>query len=454
MELERIKQMDKTTFKTSIGAFAGNEHEDAYEFLGIPYAKAGRFEYCKRVDTYEGIFDAGKMGNACPQYRQFYPNLQSRERLFYFNEFRRGLDFTYDEDCLNLNIYMPKNKTACPVILFFHGGGFNSGCNAEEPFRGYELAKRGIVSVFANYRVGVFGYFSHEAIEKRYGRNGNFGLDDQLNAIHWVKEHIKEFGGDENNISIMGQSAGAISVQYHCLNHENEGLFNRAIMMSGGGMFPKFSLPKKANETYDYWHELMELAGCRSFEEFRNADLKTIFDAYEAIKQRRKDSINNMMPVIDGCLLKEGIDQLIKDPLKIDYMIGYTNCDLYAPIMAHIGNRFAYDNGAYVYYFDIDQPGDDNKAFHSCDLRYMFGRLKTSWRPFRKEDEKVSEQMMDYLCSFAENGDPNRQGHTLWQKTDGKNRKVLCFRLNETKMGRPSFIKLTMNMLKRGEPRA
>ena len=78
-----------------------------------------------------------------------------------------------------------------------------------------------------------------------------------------------------------------------------------------------------------------------------------------------------MMPVVDGYLLKDGVDKLISDPLKVDYMIGYTNNDMYAPAMAYIGNRFAIDNGAYVYFFDIDQPGDGNGAFHSSDLRYM-----------------------------------------------------------------------------------
>ena len=423
-------------------------------FSGIPYAEAKRFEYCKRIDHYDDVVDATKMSFACPQYRQYYPHLDNPERMFYYREFREGIDFRYSEDCLDLNIFTPENADKCPVLVFFHGGGFNSGCNEEEPFRGYELAKRGIVSVFANYRVGVLGYFCHEEIESRDHRNGNFGLDDQLQAIRWVKDHIEGFGGDKDNITIMGQSAGAISVQYLCLDHENEGLFQRAVMMSGGGAFPKFALPKKAQETCEYWTQMMELAGCKSFEEFRNADLKVIHDAYEAIKEQRKDSINNMMPVIDGCLIKDGIDRLIDDPLKLDYMIGYTNCDLYAPVMAYIGNRFAKRNGAYVYYFDIDQPGDDNRAFHSCDLRYIFGRLETSWRPFRKEDEKVSKQMLDELASFVRTGDPNGKGLPLWAKTDRRDHKVLCIGLKQSKMGRASYPKLLKNMLTKGNPKA
>ena len=455
--MAHIKQenvMNKITLKTSMGTFLGIEHQDALEFLAVPYAKADRFEYSERIDRYEGVVDATEMGNSCPQYRQYYQNLGNPERLFYYKEFREGIEFKYDEDCLNLNIYTPKNAFGCPVIVYFHGGGFNSGSNGEEPFRGFELAKRGIITVFANYRVGVLGYFSHEEIWKRCHRNGNFGLDDQIQAVRWVKDHIREFGGDQDNIMLLGQSAGAISIQYHCLNHENEGLFQRAGMMSGGGMFPRFALPKRAEDTYEYWHELMDCAGCSDFEAFKNADIKVIHDAYEAIKKKRKDSIYNMMPVVDGYLLKDSVEKLISDPLKVDYMIGYTNNDMYAPVMAHIGNRFARDNSAYVYYFDIDQPGDSNGAFHSSDLRYMFGRLDTSWRPYRDRDREVSKQMTDYLANFSRNGDPNGAALPVWRKTDRKNGKVLCFSLYETEMGRPSYLKLIKNMMTKGAPKA
>ena len=446
--------MNNTILKTAIGSFKGNSYEGVNEYLGIPYAKAKRFEYSELIHSYEDVFDATKMGNACPQYRQFYPHLDSLERLFYYREFREGIEFNYDEDCLNLNIYTPVKTDKCPVIVFFHGGGFNSGANSEEPFRGMRIAEKGVIIVYANYRVGVLGYFTHEEVQEKYGRCGNYGLDDQLQAIRWVKQHINEFGGDSDNIMVMGQSAGAISVQYLCLNHENEGLFNKAGFMSGGGMFPKFALPRKASETYDYYRQLMELAGCKSFEEFKNADLKVIHDAYEEIKKLRKDNVYNMMPVIDGYLLKDDIDKLIGDPLKIDYMLGYTSNDMYAAMMAYIGNRYARANGAYVYYFDIEQPGDDNGAFHSSDIRYMFDRLESSWRPFKDRDREISKQMVAYLANFAKNADPNGEGLPLWTKTDRKNRKVLWITPEYTRMKAPTYWKPLKNMLTKGEPKA
>ena len=90
--------MEDIILKTSIGTFIGKQHEDTYEFLGIPYAKAGRFEYSTLINSYIDITDATKMGKACPQYRQYYPNLDSPERLFYYKEFRQGIEFTYDSN--------------------------------------------------------------------------------------------------------------------------------------------------------------------------------------------------------------------------------------------------------------------------------------------------------------------------------------------------------------------
>lgn len=440
--------------KTSLGELAGLESEDCYEYLGVPFAQAGRFSYAEPVDSWKGELDATEFGPACPQYRQYYPQLDNPERLFYHREFREGMTFLYDEDCLNLNIYVPKEAVNCPVILYFYGGGFNSGCNKEQPFRGYAFAKCGIITVFANYRVGIFGYFTHEDIKKAYGREGNFGLDDQLTAVRWVKKHIADFGGDPENITLMGQSAGAISIQYLCLNHENEGLFQRAIMMSGGGMFPKFALPRRAEQTREYWLQLMQVAECENISQLWMTDASLVLKAAQELKSLRKDTTYNTMPVVDGALLPAPVDELIKNPLKIDYMIGFTNNDMYAPIMAYIGTKFGKANDAYLYYFDLDAPGDGNAAFHSADLRYMFGRLAESWRPYGLRDYEVSDQMIDYVANFARSGDPNGDELPVWKHADQMHGSALCFRKEKTKMGHPSYLKMTWNMLTKGNPKA
>lgn len=445
--------MDKV-LETSLGRIIGVSEDGCTRFLGVPYAKAGRFAYATPVDSWEGELDATAFGPCCPQKRQYHEHLEHPERRFYHREFRDGLTFTYSEDCLTVNIYAPDNAKDCPVLVYIHGGGFDSGSNPEEPFRGEGLAARGILTVFVQYRVGPFGYFTHEDIQKEYGRDGNFGLDDQRKAVIWVKDHIAEFGGDPDNMTLCGQSAGAISIQYLCLNHENEGLFRRAVMMSGGGMFPKFALPKMAADTHEYWLDFLHTAGCDSLEELRAADIRTLLDAAEELRNRRKDNLFHVMPVVDGVLLPKPVPKLISNPLDIGYMIGYTNNDMYAPVMAFIGNRFGKANGAYVYFFDLDAPGDNNGAFHSSDLRYLFERLDTSWRPFGARDREVSKLMADYLANFARTGDPNGAGLPEWTPAKGLRAKVMHFGAKASRMGRANYFKLAKNMLIKGSPTA
>ncbi|MBP5331079.1 MAG: carboxylesterase family protein [Lachnospiraceae bacterium] len=439
--------------KTGYGLLKGNKRENCREFLGIRYARAGRFEYAVPVDHAgdEGEYDAMAFGGVCPQIRAYHEHLEIPERLFYHNEFREGIIYDYDEDCLNLNIYTPFEAENAPVIIFIHGGGFDSGSVRDSCFDGDSLCRRGIILVTINYRVGVLGYLTHEEIRQKYGHSGNFGLDDQLTAIKWVRRHIKDFGGDPDNITLMGQSAGAISIQYLCLMHENEGLFRHAVMMSGGGLFPKFALPRPAEKTAAYWLDFMKIAGCATFEELKKLDLKSLYDAVDEIKKIRKDNVYNTMPVVDGYLIKAPVDELIKEPLKIDYMIGYTNNDMYAALMAHIGNKFASANNGYVYYFDIDAPGDDkNGAFHSSDLRYMFHTLSSSRRPYGSHDYEVSELMMDYVSSFATDGDPNREGRPVWERKRGR---ALCIGPKDVRMGRPNCVKLIWNTITKGDPK-
>ena len=438
------------TWSTPLGEIRGLDNGTCLELRGVPFGRAGRFEYAEPVTGWDGVLDATAFGPGCPQNRAVHEHLEDPVRLFYKKEYREGSEFTYSEDCLNLNVYAPYEAEGAPVILFFYGGGFDSGLNAENPFDGSGWARRGAVAVMANYRVGPLGYLTHEEIQKKYGRDGNFGLDDQLTALRWVRAHIAAFGGDPDNVTLMGQSAGAISVQYLCLNPAHRGLFRRAVMMSGGGLFPRFALPRPAESTRDYWLQFMELAGCRTFEELKAAPLADIFEAVERIRALRKDTIYPTMPVIDGHLLPGPVGRLIETPLPLDYLIGYTNNDMYAPVMAFIGNKFGRKNGAYLYWFDLDAPGDDNRAFHSSDLRYMFGTLDRSWRPYKQRDYEASGQMMDYLVNFARTGDPNGPGLPLWRK--GK--PALRIGPKGTGMGHVSYYKLLKNMLTKGDPKA
>ena len=169
---------------------------------------------------------------------------------------------------------------------------------------------------------------------------------------------------------------------------------------------------------------------------------------------RRKDNVYNTMPVIDGLLIPAPVDKLIKKPLRLDYLIGYTNTDMVAPVMAYIGNRFAKANGAFVYLFDLDAPGDKNGAFHSSDVRYVFGTLAGSWRPYGARDCEASDQLVSYLANFARTGDPNGEGLPLWTRAGWPFARVLRIAKEGTAMGRVDYLKLTRNYLRRGDPKA
>ena len=424
--------------------FIGNEKESCYEFLGIRYAQIKRFEYCNIINDYPQKYLANKKAPSSMQKRAYerFEHLEIPERAFYHKEFRDGIKFEYSEDYLHLNIYTPKNEGIYPVIVFFHGGGFDSGSINESPFDGEELAKRGNVVVFAQYRVGVFGYLCHEDIYKTYSRDGNFGLDDMISSLKWVRKNINLFNGDNNNITLMGQSAGAMSIQYLLCSDLANALFDKAIMMSGAGLFPKFSLPRKCEETREYWKEVIEISNCKSFDEFKNLSSEKILEAVEIQKSKRKDNTYNTMPVVDGYILKDSIDKLIKNPRNVPLIIGITNNDMFTFLLAHISKKYAKKHHAYLYYFDIDAKGDNNQAFHSSDLRYVFGTLNTSWRPYDDYDYKISNMMMDYISNFTKSGNPNGNVLPKWEVFTNK---ALCITPDSVSMGKTNTIKLIKN---------
>lgn len=445
---------------TKCGKITGLQTDFCNIFLGVPYATCKRFEYSKPVTFWDNTFDATKKGNSCPQKRTYNPHLEHPRRQFFYREFRDGDTFTYDENCLNLNIYSPKTPGKYPVIVYIHGGGFDSGSNNESTFDGTEIARRGVIVVYINYRVGILGYITHKELAKKNGRDGNFGLDDQLNAIKWVKNNIESFYGDSNNITLMGQSAGAISIQYLCLNHKNENLFQRAIMMSGAGQFPSFGAPRKPECSHAYWEEFMKELNADSIEELKTMELERIFNKLDEFTQTHKGNTTNCMPVVDGLLIDKTVNELFKNPINIDYMIGYTNCDMYGPALAYLAHKYSKQTHAYLYYFDVDAKGDNSKAFHSSDLRFVFNTLARSWRPFTKDDYYISELMMTYITNFAYSGNPNlippnnaefvKPDFSLpvWKKAGTK--AIHLREQKKIKMTRPHYFKLIHNMISNG----
>ena len=420
-------------------------------YKGIRYATAGRWEYPKQVTAWEGVYDAAQYGNCAYQPRAFYNEEDVVEKIFYYNEFRKGETYTYSEDCLFLNVFTPdtaKEGDKLPVLVYIHGGGFTGGCGHEKHFDIPVWPTKGVIGVTLNYRLGPLGFLCLPELKQEAGFTGNYGLFDQMTAIKWVKDNIASFGGDPENITIMGQSAGAMSVQQLCLSPLTDGLYQKAVMSSGGGVSKSLSasLPEKS---YDFWHAVMEHAGCRDLAEFRELPAQKLFATWQNLKKSMKGG--GCSPCLDGRFMVGTGPELLqaKKQNQIHYMAGSTSEDMMPPILYQMAKDWcaAQEEKSYAWFFDRRLPGDDNGAWHSSDLWYWFGTLENCWRPMTKKDYDLSNQMTDYLANFCKFGDPNGAGLTAWLPMTRGQSKVLCLGEADTHMGKADMLKLTKTML-------
>lgn len=420
-------------------------------YKGIRYATAGRWEYPRQVTKWEGTYDATAYGACSYQPRAFYNEEEVTEKAFYYNEFRKGETYTYSEDCLFLNIFTPdtaKEGDILPVLIYIHGGGFTGGCGHEKHFDGPVWPAKGVIGVTINYRLGPLGFLCLPELKQEAGFSGNYGLYDQMTAIKWVKDNIASFGGDPGNLTLMGQSAGAMSVQQQCLSPLTEGLFQKAVMSSGGGVSKALSaaLPEKS---YDFWHAVMEAAGCRTLEQFRALPVETLFATWQNLKKTMKGG--GCFPCLDGRFVVGTGSELLKAGMqkKIHYMAGSTSEDMMPPILYAMARDWcaAQEEKSYAWFFDRRLPGDENGAWHSSDLWYWFGTLENCWRPMTRKDQDLSSQMTDYLTNFCKYGDPNGAGLTAWLPMAKGQRRVLCLGESDTHMGKAELLKLVKTML-------
>lgn len=438
---------------TPCGAVRGTKTDvdGVVAYKGIRYATAGRFEYPKEVTHWDGVYEATKYGACAYQPRSFYDEEKMPKKIFYYNEFRKGVKYTYSEDCLFLNIFTPeKVEGKLPVIIYIHGGGFTGGCGHEKHFDVPVWPKKGVIGVTINYRLGPLGFAVLPELKVESGRTGNYGLYDQLTAFKWVKHNIAAFGGDPDNVTIMGQSAGAMSVQQHCLSPLSEGLFHKAVMSSGGGVHKLLSA-QTPDKGYHFWHEVMREVGAKTLAEFRAVPASKIFKAWKKLMKTVKGGF--CMPYIDGKLVVGTGTNMVEQGRyhKIPYMIGSTSHDMMPPILYSMATKWCKlqeDVPSYSWYFERMLPGDKHGAWHSSDLWYWFGTLRNCWRPFTQKDYALADDMTTYLTNFAKTGDPNDDRLVSWES--GKESIILGGERN--KMGNPSKLKMTWTMLTNHAP--
>lgn len=223
------------------GPIVGAEHQNANVFRNIPYAAAPvgdlRWAPPQPVKPWTAPRETAQPGPSCPQPMNANgtPNLG-------------GANGPTSEDCLQLNVFAPKQTKGAPVMVWIHGGGHRTG--AGWVFDGQNFARDGVVVVTINYRLGALGYFAHPALTKAAGKaaTGNFGLMDQVAALKWVQRNIAAFGGDPKNVTVFGESAGGMSTLALLATPSAKGLYQKAIVQSGAGWFVPVSLADKEKE--------------------------------------------------------------------------------------------------------------------------------------------------------------------------------------------------------------
>jgi para-nitrobenzyl esterase len=383
-----------------------------------------------------------------------------------------------NEDCLYLNVWTeaksPSEKR--PVFVWIYGGGFSSGGTACPIYDGEALAKKGVIVVSIAYRVGPFGFFAHPELTKESpnGASGNYGFMDQIAALRWVQKNIMSFGGDPNNVTIAGQSAGSFSVNVLCASPIAKGLFHKAIAESGSVVVKneRITSPSLANgEAAGV--KIAEKLNAQSIKELRKIPASEILKTAQGMGQF----------ITDGYILPEPVPDLFAKGRFADIPL-LTGWNADEAFVFEVMNKSAFQNMAarefkndagiflkhypantdeeaaasqialsrdqifglsnykwadiqsvrgkskvYVYYFTRKPPatGDFVKwgAFHTAEVPYVFNNLKYFNRTFEPVDRQLAETMSDYWVNFMKTGNPNGNGLPKWPAYDSKKGEVM-----------------------------
>lgn len=441
-------------------------------YKGIPYAmppiKDLRWKAPQAMKKWEGIKECIHFGpNAIQE------GIDSNQPWMapFSEEFWTIDDLTYSEDCLYLNVWTKSNRSKlCPVIVYIHGGGFGSGAGTIPIYDGENLARRDIVYVSINYRLGLFGFLANAKLSKESskGISGNYGILDQIEALKWVQANIGAFGGDSDNVTIVGQSAGSASVQILSVSPYAKGLFKNVFAMSFtyyNGQFMKTQKELELN-SQDFFTDMtiedmrrlstqmvlqmkIDVKPCVDGEVIPNFVPELFAEGKHNIQNLVVGTVSGDMPLFQ--ILKIGnpfnqisklstetfedaitdfFGELSKECLEVypplgDPVFAYQrlNQDSIKFNIYYLSKKISSNKqtNIYIYNFDHTLPGLDGKdygAFHTADVPYWLGNLDKLLPERRKRlktlDYNIGKKMMEYLINFVKTGNPNGGGVKKW----------------------------------------
>ena len=376
------------------------------------------------------------------------------------------------EDCLYLNVWTGASSAneKRPVFVWIYGGGFISGSAGCDIYDGLEYAKKGIVFVSFNYRVGAFGFMAHRELTKEgNGSSGNYGLMDQVAALQWVKENIAAFGGDPSHITVGGQSAGSISVYALIASPSARGLFQRVIAESGG-IFGSFKMAT-LEEGEKTGMAMQQKLHADNLKAMRSLPADSILSANTGMNEAGRQSDLHFAPVRDGIFLPMDFKKAFGEGKinQVDFLGGWVTDEMtmfgvekisqeefvrriqeqygsraekLLTLLPHADSAEATRSmvelvritfGAtspyamslynlkvnYLYEFShvpVDKPGFPNYgAFHTAEVPYALHNLHEWDRPWRPLDYNVENKMSDYWIHFIKSGNPNGPDLPEWQ---------------------------------------
>ena len=434
-----LSASDQPTVNTRNGSVAGTHGSDASVavFRGIPYAAPPvgnlRFAPPARPASWTGVRDATMFGANCPQ------NIVTERKPWTHEFMAHG---PVSEDCLFLNVWTPAvgARQKLPVYVYLHGGGFNEGSGSIAVYDGEGLARKGVVVVTVNYRLGALGFLAHPELtrESPHRASGNYGLLDQIAALQWVRDNIAAFGGDPARVTLGGQSAGAMSVISLIASPLAKGLFQRAAIESGllapvGTQL--LADAEKEGEAFAAIKGASSLASLRAMPVGQLAARP----APPTAGGGPPPAALAFRPIVDGYVLRDAIDAVLAKGAQNDVpvLIGFNadeggatpQSDAAANQKARAEQRAnvaqwvsAFEktgrSKTFVYMWSHALPGPDAArygAFHTSEVPYAMNTLYMSDRPFTDVDRRVADTVSSYWANFAKTGDPNGGGLPRWQ---------------------------------------